>query len=185
MNRAKFFELTRLNADSHTALRGRDQEPVRVEERNGYTPFGALAVLIADSFASAPDGLGSNRSLVTGIVRDCLPLLCAAGADIEASYAAFMAGADDAADSFIYAGRIATQQGNTPFVGTVSDMAAALAAEPRVLRLAMVNVTIAYTVLEKRAGRAGFEGELASMWPDPKTFETATERKETTRKVAV
>lgn len=156
LTRKQYLALTRLDSDNHTALKLRDQIPFPSEGRNEYSLFDAFTFIIAEDFSNAPDGQGVNRAIATNIVRDCGRLLIKARDAIEA-------GSHADSETPIFAGRIHRQQsGNEPFCGTAAELAHALTRDARVVRFAMMNVSLAYAVLQVRCDRAGVD--ISELW---------------------
>jgi hypothetical protein len=175
ITRAQFFTLTGLDTDSHASLKRRNQLPVINTSEREYTPFQALAFNLADRLAQSPDGHGMNRGLACSIVRDMLVPLIERSPDIKATAATFRL-----VDNFekILAGRINVSGYNRPFVGTPAELADLIASED-VLDVILVNVTAAFVVLQVRAEREDID--LSGMWPDPHSFPTADEMRDTRR----
>jgi len=174
ITRKNFFALTRLDTDTHSALKRRDQIPFSTESgRNAYSLFDALTFLMADYLAGSPDGLGMNRTMATLIVRDVGSRLVERADDIEAN--SFV---DPEAP--IFAGRIARQvSGNEPFCGTSAELAEALASGPTVVAQALVNVSLEFSVLRERCHLQDIE--MTDVWPEPGAIRSFEEIREERR----
>ncbi|QPN29023.1 hypothetical protein I5770_10685 [Brucella sp. BO2] len=173
ISRKTYFTLTKLDVDSHSALRRRDQLPFPSREgRNEYTLFDAFTVLLADDFAQSPDGMGMNRTAATNIVRDIGRLLIECRDEIEA-------GSELGAANPIFAGKIWGQIGigNVPFCGTLLEFAE-LDYAPSIIRHAFVNVSLAFAAFRMRCGYN--DVDMTDMWPEAEnisSFEDIREKR--------
>lgn len=169
-NRKTFFALTGLDVDTHNTRKRHDHMPLLNPEPRTYTAFEALTFNIADQLASLPDGAGMNRTKAASIVRDAARPLAQHGPEIAASAEVFRL--KPGAPVF-HIGSIATTAGNVPFVGKLSELAAAVS-DLDALEVVLTNATAAMAVLMSRASREGID--LSKMWPDPASLPSAEDR---------